>query len=169
MKQYFGSSYVATLWLKLCSNTLAQVMKQYFGSSYVAMLWLKLCSKILAQGEHNPLPYAIIVTSILKHFGISNVGESMIELDVRDSKIDVDVIHKMGLFRDPIDLLFKYNNDELIAPTNIPSNDQDESQPSSSFHVDSSSSSAMPMSQMIMNELVSLRCFITIRMDILDV
>ncbi|KAF1860212.1 hypothetical protein Lal_00033408 [Lupinus albus] len=49
MKQYFGSSYVAMLWLKLCSNTLAQVMKQYFGSSYVAMLWLKLCSKTLAQ------------------------------------------------------------------------------------------------------------------------
>ncbi|KAF1866177.1 hypothetical protein Lal_00031481, partial [Lupinus albus] len=49
MKQYFGSSYVAMLWLKLCSNTLAQVMKQYFGSSYVAMLWLKLCSNTLAQ------------------------------------------------------------------------------------------------------------------------
>ncbi|KAF1895973.1 hypothetical protein Lal_00037017 [Lupinus albus] len=49
MKQYFGSSYVAMLWLKLCSNTLAQVMKQYFGSSYVVMLWLKLCSNTLAQ------------------------------------------------------------------------------------------------------------------------
>ncbi|KAF1896269.1 hypothetical protein Lal_00018549 [Lupinus albus] len=49
MKQYFGSSYVAMLWLKLCSNTLAQVMKQYFGSSYVAMFWLKLCSNTLAQ------------------------------------------------------------------------------------------------------------------------
>ncbi|KAF1869459.1 hypothetical protein Lal_00022865 [Lupinus albus] len=49
MKQYFGSSNVAMLWLKLCSNTLAQVMKQYFGSSYVAMLWLKLCSNTLAQ------------------------------------------------------------------------------------------------------------------------
>ncbi|KAF1895990.1 hypothetical protein Lal_00046746, partial [Lupinus albus] len=37
------------------SDTLAQVMLRYFGSSYVAILWLKLCSDTLAQnlGPYN--------------------------------------------------------------------------------------------------------------------
>ncbi|KAE9587475.1 hypothetical protein Lalb_Chr23g0274021 [Lupinus albus] len=36
MLRYFGSSYVVILWLKLCSDSLAQVMKRSFGSNDVA-------------------------------------------------------------------------------------------------------------------------------------
>ncbi|KAF1870667.1 hypothetical protein Lal_00026181 [Lupinus albus] len=49
------------------------------------------------------LLYAIIISNILEHFGISMAGESKITLNARDNKIDVDVIHKMGFFRDLTD------------------------------------------------------------------
>ncbi|KAF1891468.1 hypothetical protein Lal_00039598 [Lupinus albus] len=65
---------------------------------------------------NSPLPYAIIISKILEHFGVSTAGESKIILNVRDSKIDVDI------------------------PTN----------------------------QMIMDELFSLRGYISTRMDSLD-
>ncbi|KAF1894411.1 hypothetical protein Lal_00027108 [Lupinus albus] len=47
------------------------------------------------------LPYAIIISNILEHFGVSMAGESKITLNARGSKIDVDVIHKMGFLSRP--------------------------------------------------------------------
>ncbi|KAF1881826.1 hypothetical protein Lal_00042535 [Lupinus albus] len=84
--------------------------------------------------NHRPLPYAMLITAILEHFDMSSIGESKILLDAWDNKIDVDVIQKMGLFRDPIDMI----------------------------------KNSMPSNQMIMDELFSLRCYITTRMDAHD-
>ncbi|KAF1889007.1 hypothetical protein Lal_00042976 [Lupinus albus] len=39
---------------------------------------------------HSQLPYAIIISNILAHFGVSTNGESKITLNTHDSKIDVD-------------------------------------------------------------------------------
>ncbi|KAF1891560.1 hypothetical protein Lal_00015159 [Lupinus albus] len=56
---------------------------------------------------NSPLPYAIIISKILEHFCVSTAGESKITLNARDSKIDVDVIHKMSFFRDLTDRVYK--------------------------------------------------------------
>ncbi|KAF1867979.1 hypothetical protein Lal_00042373 [Lupinus albus] len=50
-----------------------------------------------------PLPYAIFITKILEHFGVSTTGETKVALILRESKIDVEVVHKMGFSIDPID------------------------------------------------------------------
>ncbi|KAF1879874.1 hypothetical protein Lal_00014174 [Lupinus albus] len=71
---------------------------------------------------NSPLPYAIIISNILEHFGVSTVGESKITLNVRDSKIDVDVIHKMGFFRDLTDRVYKHRSDKMAAPVDPTSN-----------------------------------------------
>ncbi|KAF1884521.1 hypothetical protein Lal_00028399 [Lupinus albus] len=107
-------------------------------------------------GKHSPLPYAIIITTVLEHFGIATVGETNIEFDARDSKIDMDVFHKMGFFQDSIDLHFKHLNDQSTAHADVPTIDQPDPQPSP-FNVESSSSSTMPINQMIMDDLFSLR------------
>ncbi|KAF1877721.1 hypothetical protein Lal_00040439 [Lupinus albus] len=99
--------------------------------------------------------------------GLRTFRESNIELDVRDSKIDLDVIQKIGFFQDPIDLHFKPPNDELAALTNVPISDKPDLEPSQ-FHVYSSSSSNMPTNKMIKDKLVSLRGYITTRMHSLD-
>ncbi|KAF1867992.1 hypothetical protein Lal_00042386 [Lupinus albus] len=41
---------------------------------------------------HNSLPYAIIISNILEHFGVSTASESKITLNTRESKIDEDMI-----------------------------------------------------------------------------
>ncbi|KAF1881642.1 hypothetical protein Lal_00039859 [Lupinus albus] len=50
------------------------------------------------------------MTAILEHFGVYIVGESKILFDDGDSKIDVDVIHKIGFFRDPTDMIYKHHS-----------------------------------------------------------
>ncbi|KAF1866326.1 hypothetical protein Lal_00024332 [Lupinus albus] len=42
---------------------------------------------------NSPMPYAIIISNILGHFGVSTAGESKITLNARDRKTNVDVIH----------------------------------------------------------------------------
>ncbi|KAF1859037.1 hypothetical protein Lal_00000861 [Lupinus albus] len=39
----------------------------------------------------------------LQHFGVSMNGETKVPLNLHESKIDVDVVHKMGFFADPRD------------------------------------------------------------------
>ncbi|KAF1877178.1 hypothetical protein Lal_00015840 [Lupinus albus] len=67
----------------------------------------------------------------------------MIELDAKDSNIDVDVIHKIGFLKDPIDRYFKHRSDQLDALVDIPPANKPEPQPSP-FHIKTSSSSTMP-------------------------
>ncbi|KAF1884381.1 hypothetical protein Lal_00033557 [Lupinus albus] len=87
-------------------------------------------------------------------------------LNLSESKIDVEVIHKMGFTLDPITRrTYRHRIDQPTAPTALPKPtipNQHE------FHAPSSSSAAMPLNQMIMDELVSLRGYITTRMDALD-
>ncbi|KAF1896135.1 hypothetical protein Lal_00042902 [Lupinus albus] len=55
------------------------------------------------RGSQSLLPYAIFITKILEHFGVSLVGETKVALNLRESKIDVEVVHKMGFSINPID------------------------------------------------------------------
>ncbi|KAF1864775.1 hypothetical protein Lal_00039948 [Lupinus albus] len=85
---------------------------------------------------------------------------------LRKSKIDVEVVHKMGYSIYLIDCLtYRHRTVRPNAPTTQP----EPTIPNSpEFHAQSSSSTAMPSNLMIMNELVSLRGYITTRMEVLD-
>ncbi|KAF1879715.1 hypothetical protein Lal_00039771 [Lupinus albus] len=95
------------------------------------------------RGSQSPLPYAIFITKILEHFGVSLDGETKLS-DCRT---------------------YKHRTDRLTAPTAQP--EPTITNPPE-FHAQSSSSVAMPSNQMIMDELVSLRGYFTNRMDSLD-
>ncbi|KAF1869407.1 hypothetical protein Lal_00045270 [Lupinus albus] len=101
-----------------------------------------------------------------EHFHVSTAGETKVALNLRESKIDVEVVHKMGFSIDLHDhRTYKHRTDRLTAhaaqpkPTNPNPYE---------FHAQSFSSAAMPSNQMIMDELFSLRDYITNRMDALD-
>ncbi|CAL0321277.1 unnamed protein product [Lupinus luteus] len=122
------------------------------------------------RGTQSPLPYAILITNFLQHFGVSTNGETKVPLNLRESKIDVEVVHKMGFSTDPRDRsgrTYRHRSDREPVPT-----DQTEPSPRcpqpSEFHAQSSSSAVMPSNQMIMDDLHSLRGYITNRMDALD-
>ncbi|KAF1892849.1 hypothetical protein Lal_00035493 [Lupinus albus] len=94
-------------------------------------------------------------------------GETKVALNLRESKVDVEVVHKMGFVIDPVTRRTnKHRTDRQPAPTNEPEPTAEPNQPES--HAPSSSSAAMPTNQMIMDELVSLRGYITTRMDAFD-
>ncbi|KAF1895942.1 hypothetical protein Lal_00033892 [Lupinus albus] len=94
----------------------------------------------------------------------------MVPLNLRESKIDVDVVHKMGFSADPRDRsgrTYLHKSDRKPQPSHQPEPNPAAPQPSE-FHAQSSSSVFMPTNQMIMDELVSLRGYVTNRMDALD-
>ncbi|KAF1885766.1 hypothetical protein Lal_00008504 [Lupinus albus] len=73
----------------------------------------------------------------------------------------------MGFVIDPITRrTYKHRTDRQPAPTDELEPTTEPNQPES--HAPSSSSAAMPTNQMIMDELVSLRGYITTRMDAFD-
>ncbi|KAF1858998.1 hypothetical protein Lal_00000821 [Lupinus albus] len=119
------------------------------------------------RGSQSLLPYAIFITKILEHFGISLDGETKVALNLRESKVDIEVVHKMGFV---IDLVtrrtYKHRTNLQPAPTDEPEPTAEPNQHKS--HAPSFSSAAMPSNQMIMDELVSLRSYITTRMDAFD-
>ncbi|KAF1863122.1 hypothetical protein Lal_00015603 [Lupinus albus] len=118
------------------------------------------------RGSQSPLPYAIFITKILEHFGVSLDGETKVALNLRERKVDIEVVHKMGFVIDPVTRrTYKHRTDRQTAPTDEPEPTAP-NQPKS--HAPSSSSAAMPTNQMIMDELVSLRGYITTRMDAFD-
>ncbi|KAF1891548.1 hypothetical protein Lal_00015145 [Lupinus albus] len=94
------------------------------------------------RGSQSPLPYAIFITKILEHFGVSLDGETKVAFNLRERKIDIEVVHKMGFFLDHVTRrTYKHRTDRQIAPTNQP-------EPTASnqpeFQAPSSSSAAMP-------------------------
>ncbi|KAF1892763.1 hypothetical protein Lal_00042657 [Lupinus albus] len=118
------------------------------------------------RGSQSPFPYAIFNTKILEHFGVSTDSETKVALNLRESKIDVEFVHKMGFSIDPIDRrTYKHQTDRPTAPT--AQSERTIPNPPES-HAQSSSSAALPSNQMIIDELVSLRGYITNRMDALD-
>ncbi|KAF1868052.1 hypothetical protein Lal_00033993 [Lupinus albus] len=103
---------------------------------------------------------------ILEHLDVSLDGETKVALNLRESKIDIEAVHKMGFTLDPVTRRFyRHRTDqqttpiEQLEPTKP---DQPEVQAPSSSYV------GMPSNQMIMDELVSLRGYITTRMDTID-
>ncbi|KAF1881701.1 hypothetical protein Lal_00032172 [Lupinus albus] len=59
----------------------------------------------------------MIITSILELFGVSSAREYKTLLDARDRKIDVDVIHNMGFFQDPTNMIYKHCSEHHTAPS----------------------------------------------------
>ncbi|CAL0307527.1 unnamed protein product [Lupinus luteus] len=117
-----------------------------------------------------PLSYAILITNFLQHFGVSTNGETKVPLNLRESKIDVEFVHKMGFSTDPHDRsgrTYRHRSDREPVRADQPEPSTHCPQPSE-FHVQSSSSAIMPSNQMIMDELHSLRGYITNRMDAFD-
>ncbi|KAF1881699.1 hypothetical protein Lal_00032170 [Lupinus albus] len=113
------------------------------------------------------LPYSIFITKILEHFGVSLDGETKVTLNLRESKVDIEVVHKMGFIIDPVThRTYKHRTNRQPAPTDEPEPTTEPNQPES--HAQSSSSAAMPTNQMVMDELASLRGYITTSMDAFD-
>ncbi|KAF1896081.1 hypothetical protein Lal_00042343 [Lupinus albus] len=139
----------------------------HYAVTYPLKVAQRVSALLTVRGTQSPLPNAIFITNILEHFDVSTAGETKVALNLRESKIDVDVVHKMGFFVDPRDRrTYKHRIDRPTAPTTQlePANPNP-----SEFHAQSSSSAAMPSNQMIMDELFLLRGYISNRMDALDI
>ncbi|KAF1868041.1 hypothetical protein Lal_00015292 [Lupinus albus] len=107
------------------------------------------------RGSQSLLSYAIFNTKILEHFGVSLDDETKVALNLRESKIDIEVVHKMGFVLHPVThRTYKHRTDCQTTP-----NDQPEPTPPDQpeFQACSSSFVAMPFKRMIMDELVYLR------------
>ncbi|KAF1870802.1 hypothetical protein Lal_00030114 [Lupinus albus] len=119
------------------------------------------------RGSQCPFPYAIFITKILENFGVPLEGETIVALNLRESKVDIVVFHKKGFV---IDLVtrqtYKHRIDRQPTLTDEPEPTAAPNQPES--HAQSFASAVMPTNQMIMDELVSLRGYITTRMDAFD-
>ncbi|KAF1881629.1 hypothetical protein Lal_00039845 [Lupinus albus] len=114
-----------------------------------------------------PLPYAVFITKILEHFGVPLEGETKLALNLRESKVDIEVVHKMGFVIDPVTRrTYKHRTDRQPTPTDEPEPTVAPNQPES--HAQSFASATMSTNQMIMDELVFLRGYITTRMDAFD-
>ncbi|KAF1860410.1 hypothetical protein Lal_00037750 [Lupinus albus] len=116
------------------------------------------------RGSQSPLPYAIFITKILEHFGVPLEGETKVALNLRESKVDIEVVHNMRFVIHPVTRrTYKHRTDRQPAPTDELEPTTAPNQPESLAQ--SSASAAIPTNQMIMDELVSLRGYITTRMD----
>ncbi|KAF1881694.1 hypothetical protein Lal_00032165 [Lupinus albus] len=131
--------------------------------------WTKMIMQQMwhVRSSQSPLPYAIFITKILEHFGVSLDGETKVTLNLRESKVDIEVVQKMGFV---IDLVtrqtYKHRTNRQPTPTDEPEPTAEPNQPES--HAQSSSSATMPTNQMVMDELASLRGYITTWMDAFD-
>ncbi|KAF1866183.1 hypothetical protein Lal_00024180 [Lupinus albus] len=104
---------------------------------------------------------------ILEHFSVPLEGETKVALNLHESKVDIKVVHKMGFVIDHITYrTYKHRTDRQPAPTDEPEPTAAPNQPES--HAQSSASATMPTNQMIKDELVSLRGYITTRMNAFD-
>ncbi|KAF1894575.1 hypothetical protein Lal_00031395 [Lupinus albus] len=98
---------------------------------------------VTVRRSQSPLPFAIFITKILENFGISLDGETKVALNLRESKVDIEVVHMMGFIIDPVTRrTYKHRTDRQPAPTDEPQPTTEPNQPKS--HAQSSSSAAMP-------------------------
>ncbi|KAF1884371.1 hypothetical protein Lal_00033547 [Lupinus albus] len=107
--------------------------------------WTKVIKQQMwhVRGSQSPLPYAIFITKFLEHFGVPLEGETKVALNLRESKFDVEVVHKMGFVIDPVTRrTYKHRTDRQPAPTDEPELTAEPNQPESP--APSSSSDAMP-------------------------
>ncbi|KAF1864744.1 hypothetical protein Lal_00039913 [Lupinus albus] len=95
------------------------------------------------RGSQSLLPYAIFITKILEHFGVPLEGETKVALNLRESKVDIEVVHKMGFVIDPVTRrTYKHRTDRQPAPTDEPEPTTAPNQPDS--HAQSAAFVAMP-------------------------
>ncbi|CAL0324859.1 unnamed protein product [Lupinus luteus] len=135
----------------------------------VQINWTKMIMRKMwnVRGTQSPLPYVIFITNILEHFGVSANGETKVPLNLCESKIDVEVVHKMCFsadHRDHSGRTYRHRSDREHAPADQTEPNPPTPQPSE-FHAQSSSFDVMPTNQMIIDELLSLRGYITNQMD----
>ncbi|KAF1896318.1 hypothetical protein Lal_00018601 [Lupinus albus] len=131
--------------------------------------WTKMIMNQMwhVRGSQSPFPYTIFITKILEHFGVPLEGETKVALNLRESKVNIEVVDKMGFVIDPVTRpTYKHRTDRQPGPTDEPEPTAAPNQPES--HAQSSASAAMPTNQMIMDELISLRGYITTKMDAFD-
>ncbi|KAF1870665.1 hypothetical protein Lal_00026165 [Lupinus albus] len=59
--------------------------------------WAKMIMQQMwhVRDSQSLLPYAVFITKILEHFGVSLDGETKVALNLRESKVDIEVVHKM--------------------------------------------------------------------------
>ncbi|KAF1896156.1 hypothetical protein Lal_00027229 [Lupinus albus] len=85
--------------------------------------WTKMIMNQMwhAHGSQSPFPYAIFITKILEHFGVPLEGETKVALNFCESKVDIEVVHKMGFVTDPVTRrTYKHRTDRHPAPTDEP-------------------------------------------------
>ncbi|KAF1884227.1 hypothetical protein Lal_00035296 [Lupinus albus] len=73
------------------------------------------------RGSQSSLPYAIFITKILEHFGVPLEGETKVAFNLRESKVGIEVVHKMGFVIDPVTRrTYKHHTGRQPAPTDEP-------------------------------------------------
>ncbi|KAF1892768.1 hypothetical protein Lal_00042662 [Lupinus albus] len=97
---------------------LMYAMKYNIKINWTQMIMMQMCN---VRSSQSPFPYAIFITKILEHFGVSLNGETKVALNLRKSKIDVEVVHKMGFKIDHIDRrTYRHRTDRSTAHTAQP-------------------------------------------------
>ncbi|KAF1868057.1 hypothetical protein Lal_00033998 [Lupinus albus] len=84
--------------------------------------WTKMIMNQMwhVRGSQSPLPYAIFITKILEHFGIPLEGETKVALNLHESKVDIEVVHKMRFVIDPVTRrTYKHRTDRQPVRTQI--------------------------------------------------
>ncbi|KAF1894560.1 hypothetical protein Lal_00009370 [Lupinus albus] len=85
--------------------------------------WTKMIMQQMwhVHGSQSPLPYAIFIIKIHEHFGVSLDGETKVALNLRESMVDIDVVHKMGFVIDHVTRrTYKHRTDRQPTPTDEP-------------------------------------------------
>ncbi|KAF1867918.1 hypothetical protein Lal_00035331 [Lupinus albus] len=85
--------------------------------------WTQMSMKQIwhVPGSQSPLPYVIFITKILEHSGVSLDGETKVALNLRESKIDIEVVHNMGFYLDPVTRrAYRHRTDRPTSPTEQP-------------------------------------------------
>ncbi|KAF1866316.1 hypothetical protein Lal_00024321 [Lupinus albus] len=85
--------------------------------------WTKMIMQEMwhVRSSQSPLPYAIFITKILDHFGVFLEGETKVALNLRESKVDIEVVHKIGFIIDHVTRrTYKQRTDRQPAPTDEP-------------------------------------------------
>ncbi|KAF1898702.1 hypothetical protein Lal_00028219 [Lupinus albus] len=99
-----------------------ELQLMYFIKYNIKINWAKMIMQQMwhVRGFQSPLPYAFI-TKIIEHFGISLDGETKVALNLRESKVDVEVVHKMGFVIDPVTRrTYKNRTNRQPTPTDEP-------------------------------------------------
>ncbi|KAF1868139.1 hypothetical protein Lal_00018655 [Lupinus albus] len=127
-------------------------------------------NRLLKVTDYSSLSNRLLCAELIFFLILSLTRVKPYPLNLRESKIDVDVVHKMSFSADPRDRsgrTYLHRSDRKRKPSHQPEPNSAAPQPSE-FHAQSSSSVVMPTNQMIMDELVSLRGYITNQMDAFD-